>query len=281
MCEDYISNDQYHRSQGLSASMLTALDQSPAHLKSLMTGKKKPPTKQMILGTRVHRILESWAGFHEDYTVRPDGIDGRTGPGRTQLKEIKASGKEIVDACDWEDLYAIHKAVATSEDRLVNLVWSSAGERESSIYWNDGEIVMKCRPDKLVEVTDSDENEWLSETWPSLFNPICNRICVDYKTFGGLPTYDSFKWRLRSKMEKGGYGYGLAASHYLAGTKADAFMWLVIETSPPFTVTRFLMSPQTKAIYDQRREVLIEQYKDCREYDNWPGISITNEETML
>jgi len=75
--------------------------------------------------------------------------------------------------------------------------------------------------------------------------------------------------------------YAIKASHYLEGFKADAFLWIVLETSAPYHITRYLMSPATAAFYSERRKSLINQISECSESGVWPGLSITDEETLI
>jgi hypothetical protein len=267
----------YHQRRELSAGLLTEADISLLHYATAKV-TKSIQTPAMAFGSAVHRILEDVPLFHSDYVLRPEGMDRRTKEGKIAYAEFESSvfGRTILERDDWQRVHAINQSFVDSRDSLIQLVRHSPGVNEEPIYWVDDGMECRCKPDRLIEV-EGFYNEWLHEQWPSLFNPIANRICVDYKTVNEV---NGFKWRLRSKRERG-FGYGLAASHYLAGTKADAFLWIVLETSPPFTVTRYLMSPDTRTVYDLRRSELITQIAECESTGIYPGISPTNEETLL
>jgi hypothetical protein len=77
------------------------------------------------------------------------------------------------------------------------------------------------------------------------------------------------------------FGYPLAASHYLAGTTADAFLWIVLEVNPPYTVTRYLLSPRTKALMDERREELLALLLQCEALDSWPSLLLDKANTFI
>ena len=67
----------------------------------------------------------------------------------------------------------------------------------------------------------------------------------------------------------------------LEGFKADDFLWIVLGTSPPFHITRYLLSAESDRYYVERRKILINQISECSESGVWPGLVITDEETLI
>lgn len=83
----------------------------------------------------------------------------------------------------------------------------------------------------------------LPKTWPSLFNPISNTIVVDFKLTSQSAAPRGFGYAAKN------FKYLLKSAHYLAGFKANAFMFVVLETVPPFHITRYLVSQSTRNFY--------------------------------
>jgi hypothetical protein len=282
MAEHTISMN-YHDWPQLSAGLLTYADISPAHYLSAK-GSPMIPTPAMTFGTAVHRILESEDAFVDEYTMKPVGMDRRTKAGKEAYAEFESesNGKTIMDREDWERVWRIHEAYQHCPDPIIQLVRDSTGINECPIvFMNEATgMACRCKPDRLIEVADGTANEFLANEFPSLFNPIHNRIVVDFKTTSKVPTARNFKWNLEGKAN-GGFGYGLAAAHYLDGTKADAFLWIVLETSPPFTVTRFLLSPQSHDRFATRRIEVMKELAYCERTGIYTMLRNSNEETML
>jgi hypothetical protein len=267
----------YHDRRELSAGLLTEADISLLHYATAKV-TKSIQTPAMAFGSAVHRIIEDVDAFHDEYCSRPAGMDRRTKEGKERYAQFEAEseGRIILEREDWMKVHAIYQTFVDCRDPLIQLVRHSQGVNEEPVLWSEHGLEHRCKPDRLIEVEGA-YNEWLHECWPSLFNPISNRICVDYKTADDI---HGFKWRLRSKRERG-FGYGLAASHYLAGTQCDAFLWIVLEKTSPFSVTRYLMSPATKAFYDARRLELMPLIAEYESTGFCHGIQQTNEETLL
>jgi hypothetical protein len=146
---------------------------------------------------------------------------------------------------------------------------------EITVLWDERNRDMRCRPDRLIYPSD-DDGEWLCEQFPMLFSSSFGiTLCVDFKTTSRFPDPKTWYWHSRD------YGYPLAASHYLAGTNADAFLWIVLEVNPPYTVTRYLLSPQTKEQMDVRRHELIDLLDKCEATNKWPSLVLNNADTLV
>jgi exodeoxyribonuclease VIII len=247
-------------------------DDSMAKYKAYRDGKIRYKSVALDLGSAVHAMIESADTFSELYTVKPSGIDYRTKEGKS-WKEANSS-LIILDAEAMETVEGCYEAWRTSTDPLIRIARESHGEAEISRFWEEDDVLCKVRADRLVTVSGSD-NEYLAETWPSLFNPISNTIVVDFKTTSRSASPRGFGYAAKD------FKYLLKSAHYLAGFKADAFMFVVMETSPPFHITRYLVSPSTRDFYMARRQELLEQLVCCEESGYWPGLTVSDEETLL
>lgn len=263
---------EYLRSPGLSSSALAMADESMAKYKAYRDGKIRHESRALDLGSAVHAMIEDATGFQHDYVVKPEGIDYRTKEGK-MFKQVH-EGTTIIDQETLNTILGCYDAWRTSSDTLIRIARESHGEAEISRFWEEGDVLCKVRADRLVTVSGSD-NEWLAETWPSLFNPISNTIVVDFKTTSRSAAPRGFGYAAKD------FKYLLKSAHYLAGFKADAFMFVVLETSPPFHITRYLVSPSTRDFYMARRQKLLEQLVCCEESGYFPGLIVSNEETLL
>lgn len=270
---------QYHAMRDhLSGSLLKEMDKSPSHYRTALEGKTvySPQTLQaMECGTQVHLRIESAELFRQKYVMKPEGYDGRKAESKAFVNELKESGRKMIERDDYLRIEAMVESFNTNDDDLLRMVRESEGNDECSVLWEEQGLKHRCRPDRLIRPNEAD-SEMLHRRFPALFDvPFGITICVDYKTIGRYP--EPRTWYYHSRDLR----YPLVASHYLAGTKADAFLWVVLEKSPPYTVTRYLMKPDTRQINDERRRVLIEQIKTCQAENEWPGLTITDEETLL
>jgi len=266
---------EYHRTPGLSSSALGYAAESMAKYRCYLDGGIKFESRSLDLGSAVHLMLESSDRFYETYQVRPDGLDKRTKAGKEAFAELESNGKIVLDQDQWATVHVLQDRFENSDDALLQMVNESEGVNEVSVFWEEEGLVMKCRPDRLIQPNEAD-CEMLCNRFPSLFDvPFGIQLCVDFKTSSRRIDPKGFGYACRD------YQYPLKASHYLAGTQADAFLWVVLETVPPFGITRYFLSNQTRQYHDALRYSLIQQINECEATGVWPGIQLTDQETLL
>lgn len=265
----------YHRTPGLSSSGLAYAAESMAKYRCYMDGGIKFESRSLDLGSAVHLMLESSDRFYETYQVRPEGMNKRTKAGKEAFAELESNGKIVLDNEQWVTVHTLYDHYKNSEDELLQMVINSEGENEVSVFWEEDGMAMKCRPDRLIRPSPED-CEMLCSRFPLLFDvPFGIQICVDFKTSSRRIDHKGFGFTCRD------YQYPLKASHYLEGTQADAFLWVVLETVPPFGITRYFLSNQTRQYHDALRYSLIQKIIECGASGVWPGIQLTDEETLL
>ena len=266
---------EYHRTRGLSSSALAYAAESMAKYRCYLNGGIKFESRSLDLGSAVHLMLESSDAFYEAYQVRPEGLDKRTKAGKEAFAELESNGKIVLDREQWDAVHTIQEQAENSDDALIQMVINSDGQNESSVFWDEEEMIMKCRPDRLIQPNEED-CEMLCNRFPSLFDvPFGIRICVDFKTSSRRIDPKGFGYSCRD------YQYPLKASHYLAGTQADAFLWVVLETVPPYGITRYFLSNPTRRSQETLRLSLIQRIKECEASCIWPGMTLTDQETLL
>ena len=267
-----MSMSEYLRYPALSSSALAMADESMAKLKAYRDGKIRYESKALDLGSAVHLMLESPDEFYNQYLVKPYGIDYRTKEGKAWKAEN--ADRILLDVEDMNTVEGCYEAWRTADDPLLRMVRESAGEAEISRFFMCRGIHCKARADRLVTVSGG-ENEYLVEHWPSLFNPISNTLVVDFKTTSRSATPRSFGYTARD------FKYLLKSVFYLEAFRADAFLFVVLETSPPFHITRYLVSESSVQFYTERMVQLLDRIRVCEETQVWPGLSVTDEETLL
>lgn len=267
---------EYHRTPGLSSSALGYAVESMAKYDCYRRGQIKFESRFLDLGSAVHLMMESSDRFYETYQVRPDGLDKRTKAGKEAFAELESNGKIVLDQEQWQTVHTLQANFENSDDALIQMVIGSEGHNEVSVFWEEEDgIAMKCRPDRLIHPNEAD-CEILCDRFPSLFEvPFGMTLCVDFKTSSRRIDPKGFGWACRD------YQYPLKACHYLAGTQADAFMWVVLETVPPFGITRYFLSNPTRQYHDEVRRSLIQKIRECEASGIWPGITLTDQETLL
>lgn len=266
---------EYHQLKSLSASQLNLLAKSPAHYKASLDGILRYDSKALDLGKKIHLRLESKEAFEKKYVLKTNDHDLRTKNGKAAASELRQNGQELITGEELDQIESIVLSYAECDDPLVRIARESNGFNEVTVLWEELGRPMRCRPDRLIYPSEFD-GEWLCETFPVLFTSSFGvTICVDYKTTSRFPDSKMWYWHSRD------YGYPLAASHYLAGTYADAFLWIVLEVNPPYTVTRYLLSPQTRMAMDQRRHELINLLEQCELNNHWPSLVVNNQETLI
>jgi len=266
---------EYHRTPGLSSSALGYAAESMAKYRCYLDGGIKFESRFLDLGSAVHLMLESTDAFYQAYQLRPEGLDKRTKAGKEAFAELESNGKIVLDQDQWTTVHVLQDHFENSEDSLIQMVINSEGQNEASVFWEEEGMTMKCRPDRLIRPSPED-CEMLCGRFPSLFDvPFGIQVCVDFKTTSKAIDPKSFYWTCVN------YRYPIKASHYLAGTGADAFLWVVLETVPPYGITRYFLSNPTRRVHDALRALLIQKISECEMTGVWPGIQLTDEETLL
>ena len=251
-----LSNEEYHRGPGLSASGLRMLDKSPLHYKTA----PRADTEALRFGTAVHCAVLEPERFGREYVCAPEGADRRTKEGKAAWAEFEASaeGKTILKPEDHKNLLGM--AAAVREHRLAGKLFSG-GVSEQSIFWNErvyyggdreADILCKCRPDYVKRLHNGP-------------------VIVDLKT-----TRDAGA----AKFQRSAYwdwGYHIQAAHYLRGFEAAtgeaarAFLFVAVEKEPPWAVNVFQAAPDFLAAGTMRAEELYKIFAACEENGEWPG----------
>jgi hypothetical protein len=228
----------YHDRPEVSATMLKSMAQGWRTFEAEHVTKAAPRKESaaMALGTAIHAALLEPHKYAADYVVCPSDCSDR----RTKAyKEWAAAigDKKILTRDEFDIATAISKQCDAS--KLIRETLAMPGQREPEIYWRERDVDCRAKIDLLGV-----------------------GVVVDVKT-----TQDA-RPRQFARSAKD-YGYDLQSAHYLAGTKAEAFIFLACETSPPFRVRLYELHWQDISDAQSRRDELLDQYRERLATGDW------------
>ena len=237
-----LSNQQYHADPAISASHLHAVASSPFHYWSRYINPDRPavePTAAMRLGSLVHcAILEP------DDLLQRYGVCGprNTKAGKEQAAEMAANGIEAVSEADMALALSMTASVRNHPHAAALL---AQGKAEQSFWFDDAQsgLRCKCRPDWFYGSTVVDV-----------------KTTTDASPSGFARSVASFR-------------YHVQASHYLAGTFADRFIFIAVEKTYPYCVGVYELDTAAMHHGDMLRRQNLQTIADCRAINHWPGYS--------
>jgi len=261
--------ETYHRSPGVSNSMLSALKRSPMHCWALHLNPDRPEreeTASMFTGTLAHcSVLEADA-MAARYVVVPDDAPRR--PTAAQWK-AKSPSIESKAAMAWWSHFNEHttgRLIVTAEQydttrrqlaavlavpELANAL--ASGMAEASLFWVDERtgLQCRCRPDWIHRLPDG------------------RVIVVDLKTTADADpqAFGKSVWN---------YGYHRQAAYYTAGLQAcgievAAFIFAAVTSAYPFIAVPYLLDDEaTRRGADEVRD-LLDLYQQCSATNTWPA----------
>lgn len=232
---------EYHAHPAVSKSLLDKIALSPMHARAYLDGVRQEPTAVMEFGTALHTAALEPDRFAEEYRIF-DG-DRRTKAGKEAYEAMRASGKTIISAADFD---AVTAMVANIRQHPTASTLLLDGIAEASVFWTDrlAGVDCKCRPD------------WLRN----------DGICVDLKTTDNAsPTAFA-----RSVVN---YRYHVQAAHYMTGTDAERFVFIALEKKPPYAVAVYELDVAALLEGERLRVRDLERYASCAEFNVWPGYS--------
>ncbi len=239
-----IPAQEYHAAEGVSASMLDQIRKSPAHLKCYMDGELREESDALSLGTLIHRAVLEPETWDDAFYVKPEGMKFSNKEGMAWRDEHK--GKPIIEASE-----------ATIISRVRDAVWKepavrallSGGYAEQSLFVEDEHgTLRKSRFDYIAT---------------------SGNVIPDIKTTKCAAIADFEK-----SIER--YSYFQRAAFYLdnanlAGMQKDAFVFICVETVPPYLVALYQLNDTVleagRMLY--RRDLQL--YRNCVESNRWPG----------
>jgi hypothetical protein len=237
---------EYHRIDALSASTIkTLLQKSAAHARMQQINPHDDPTPQQERGTIRHALTLG----EDDIIQLIDAPDFRTKAAQQARDDARQAGRIPVIADKAAELYAIAATARLQIESALSIHLDTDGQAETSLFWNEGALKCKARPD------------WLNND---------NSLIVDLK-FTEL-TQSAWIKSLSSN------GYDVQSEWYRRAVRMDLeqecrFIFAVCETLPPYPVYFVELTGAYRAIADVKIERALQIWGACIESNIFPCYS--------
>jgi hypothetical protein len=185
--------------------------------------------------------------FNDAVALAPE-INKRTAAGKAEAEAFAAAnaGKVVLSPDDWERCEQTIAAVRRhpSASQLLD-----GGERELSLFWNDGKYGVPCK---------------------SRFDAFNHNIIIDLKTCQDASpetfarTIAQYLYHVQAAF------YFSGAEHVLNATPA-AFAFIAVETEPPFAVACYALPANAILAGAHLANVALERYASALASGEWPG----------
>ncbi|AUR94129.1 putative exodeoxyribonuclease 8 [Vibrio phage 1.191.O._10N.286.52.B4] len=170
-----LTNDEYRAQIGISKSELDLAHQSVALLE-WNKNNPAPGSESVDLGTHVHCALLEPDVFEREYIKVPDFDSNKAGrEKRGAFIERIGDSKIVLDTETYLQVCAMRDSVLAHP--VANMLLTSKGISEASIFGEINGMRVKCRPDRIVD--------------PEVFG---QHILVDVKKTADI---DKFHWSVR------------------------------------------------------------------------------------
>ena len=244
-----MTNAEYRKKEGISASDLKKMVKSMAHFKYYKDHPDENDSEALQFGRAYHKLMLEPDDFDNEFIVSPK-FDRRTKEGKAAYEDFlkKADGKEVINEETYQKL--LEMQVALYNTPFVKLLIK--GEHEKSFFWTDGKsgTPCKCRPDSFGQIKDQ-------------------YVAIDLKTTNDAET-DHF---MRDAIK---FGYDIQAAHYCEGLekvygKPFKFIFIAQEKTAPYLVNVLEADEYFMKSGRELRSKLLDDYKKAMETDVWEG----------
>lgn len=254
-----IPEDVYHALPYVSSTYLRRLGKNPAKAK---TDDKDTTSK--LVGSGTHALsLEGEKRYNASYFVLPKSQHHASS---NKAKEEKAAWLTVANGrtiLTTEQDVTIRGCAAEIIKHPVGqrLLAPTLGKPEVTVIFTDELTGLRCkaRIDRLPD-------------------PV-TRAALDLKTAA-----DASRFGFARSILK--YGYHIQAAHYVnalntAGVVCDTFMFVIVETSPPYQVLTGMLSPDYLNIGMMEVQRLMALEMECRELGFYPNIQLPEDVSTL
>lgn len=228
---------EYHAAEALGSSTIRALlSSTPAH--ALYKLQNSEPSEAMALGTAVHCAVLTPALYKAEIAVAPK-CDRRTKDGKDlYARFLESVGDRTVISAEQQ---VVVESISTEirDCRTASALLDRCQQRELSLFHLD-KYATKARLDAYGR-----------------------GIVLDIKT-----TRDASRAAFERSISQ--YGYGIQAAHYRrvmegVGLPFTDFIFIVVETEPPYGVAVYAMEEEVIALYEPQVEQAISDWTVCQE----------------
>lgn len=261
-----ISNEEYHKSAGISKSHLDVIAKTPMHYWSkYIDPNREPsePTAAMRMGTLIHTAVLEPDTLTERTILAPEGINRRTNDGKAAWAafEAQAKGREIITLEEHETLLRIQDRVRNHpiagrlladgvaeqsyySKRTLNVVDNETGEIQQV------EETLKCRPDWMTGNGVMVDLKSTDDASPDGFG----RSVVNYRYYIQPPWYGDI-------LEE------------LYGEPPAAFVFIAVEKSWPHAIGVYFATIDQIELGRAHYRKDLNQIAECKARNLWPDFS--------
>lgn len=209
-------------------------------------------SRQMLLGSAAHHLLLGEDGFANRYVARLDEApDGRAWNGNNKsckewLADQAAAGKIVLAP---QEIAAIKGMAESLHEHPVIRAGILNGQVEKSLFWKDGDIWLKARPDAI---------------------PADSNIIVDLKTISCADAITT-----RRRITDAGYHMQLALAadgfRHVLGREMEEFVLVFVETAPPYCVNIKPIDKEAIWYGAMQNRRAIAKFRKAIKAGEWPG----------
>lgn len=252
-----LTNQEYRAQKGISKSELDLAHQSVALLE-WNKNNPAPGSESVDLGTHIHCALLEPDVFERDYIKVPEFENNKAGrEKRDAFIERIGDSKIVLDTETYLQVCAMRDSVL--HHPVANMLLTSKGISEASIFGELSGMRVKCRPDRIVD--------------PEVFN---QHILCDVKKTADI---DKFHWSARD------FRYHVQDSYYSDIYKqysghTPRFIFIVVgekRSIGRYPVRVFELDTETK---HKGRDAYLKDLETVREYQDF-GIGLDIEQLDL
>lgn len=245
---DQLSNEQYHKSAGISKSGLDLIDRSPAHFKA----KAFESTRAMEIGSAIHCAVLEPEIYGSEYAVI-DCEDRRSAIYKTACKDRAASN--VLTQAEGDRVSGMHDAVYGYKP--ARIIMELPGRNELSVYAKDPEtgVLVKCRFDRLLDCGIAADLKKTQDARPDAFT----KAIDNYRYYVQAAFYmDVYKWA--------------------TGETLQAFKFIAIEESAPHGCRVYPIDELSIEFGRMAYRTALNTYADCLAKDHWPAYAEEEQE---
>lgn len=240
----------YHRREAMSASGAKKMLRSPQHYK-LMRDTPSVPTAAMEFGTVVHAGVLEPGTFGEVVAIAPE-VDKRTKDGKAEWGAFAAAnaGRIILSADDHSRALACVAAVRAhpAASKLLD-----GGEREMSLFWNDGRYKVPCK---------------------ARYDAFNHGGVIDLKTTQDASP-EAFGRSCATFLYHAQAAMYLSAGEHALNATPRFFAFICVESEPPHGVACYILPSAAIQAGAVLINIALERYAAALASGQWPGYSET------
>lgn len=274
-----MSNEDYHRSPGISCSGMHEFRRKPSRYWSLYLNPERPPRKEkagQLEGTLCHCAALEPDEFDFRYVVTPEGAPARP---TERSRKAKKPSADTQYALEWWDAFEEmnpKRRVITQEqyDRAWHQADSirklpdvaaafAAGAPEVAAFWRDPQtgVLCRCKPDWVQKCGGRSVVLFDVKTYDN----------VEDEAFAAQISRKYYDWQ--DAMYSDGYAHA-------AGVTVEGFVFIAVEPEYPWEANLLMLDAPSREHAARQFHERLEQYAWCLEHNVWPGYSEIKEVSL-